>query len=271
MFSFGITRKRLLSMPPTRRHKWIKNWLEKVYLETLNQPPNLSTLIDVFKQYQQVIKWIDFNVQTESQFSSLKSYQEFFSNAIFVHQKEMNPGRTESDFLPHVKTGDVIIDEKWEPNLNYGVALDNIRSAFNVGSIFRTIDGSGLGFVVLGGYTPGPDNQQVKKTSMKTSNWVPFSHTDSLPSYLESAREDGYRIIGIETVEKSCTYNTFNWPDKAILVFGNEEYGISEKVLSTCDEFVHIPMFGFKNSINIANAFAVIAFSVATYFQKENT
>ena len=76
-------------------------------------------------------------------------------------------------------------------------------------------------------------------------------------------KEAGFQIVGVETMESSLAFNDFAWQKKTILVFGNEEYGISSHVMAVCDEIVHIPMFGRKNSLNIANAVSVICFHVA--------
>jgi 23S rRNA (guanosine2251-2'-O)-methyltransferase len=267
MQGFPLTQKRLLSMPQARQHKWIKKWLEGIYYNILNGQTDLSTLPGLMKQYQLIASWIGIQHSSENiDKNSKKSWLECISNLVHIHQQKTNIGRHENDFLPNVRVGDITSTAVWTPKCNYGVALDNIRSAFNVGSIFRTTDGAGLAFLILGGHTPGKENLQVKKTSMKTTDWIPGIHAAALKDSLTEYRQKGYPIIGIETTENAKPYHLFQWPEKAIIVFGNEEYGISNEVLLLCDEFVHIPMFGFKNSINIANAYAVIAFNIAAQF-----
>ena len=90
--------------------------------------------------------------------------------------------------------------------------------------------------------------------------------TADLAGCLLKKKEAGFRIIGIETIGNARAFHEFPWQENTILVFGNEEYGISSHVLAVCDDFVHIPMFGKKNSINIAAAAAVICFQVAAAF-----
>jgi 23S rRNA (guanosine2251-2'-O)-methyltransferase len=264
MQGFPLTKKRLLSMPQARQHKWIKKWLEGIYYDVLKDQINLKSLPELLKQYHLISSWAGISF-SEQKFDNNKKklWLECLSNLVHIHQQKTNIGRRENDFLPKVSVGDTKPLSKWEPKFNYGVALDNVRSAFNVGSIYRTTDGAGLGFLILGGYTPGKDNLQVIKTSMKTIDWIPSIHPKSLPDNLIEQKQAGYPIIGIETTENAVPYNEFQWPGKAIIVLGNEEYGISNDVLSLCDEFVHIPMFGFKNSINIANAYAIIAFAIS--------
>jgi len=267
MQGFPLTQKRLLSMPQARQHKWIKKWLEGIYYNILNEQVDLNTLPDLLKQYQLVASWMGIQYSGDNfDLNNKKSWLERISDLVHTHQQKTNIGRHENDFLPNVKVGDITPTADWSPKCNYGVALDNIRSAFNVGSIFRTTDGAGLAFLILGGYTPGKENLQVRKTSMKTTDWVPGIQAANLKDCLIRYRQNGYPIIGIETAEKAKPYHLYQWPEKAIIVFGNEEYGISNEVLLLCDEFVDIPMFGFKNSINIANAYAIIAFNIAAQF-----
>lgn len=272
MQGFPLTRRRLLSMPQARQHKWIKKWLESIYYGVLNDQIKLKTLPELLKQHQLVSSWVGIDIPEQKfDINKKKSWLECISNLVHIHQQKTNIGRRENDFLPKVSVGDREPQSKWEPKFDYGVALDNVRSAFNVGSICRTTDGAGLGFLILGGYTPGIDNRQVIKTSMKTINWIPSIQTATLQDHLIKQKQAGYPIIGIETTENAASYNEFQWPKKAIIVLGNEEYGISNDVLSICDSFVHIPMFGFKNSINIANAFAIIAFAIAEQINKTDS
>ncbi len=88
--------------------------------------------------------------------------------------------------------------------------------------------------------------------------------TQDLAGTLFEEKEKGFHIIGVETIKNSHPYYDISWQKKTIVVFGNEEYGISSHVCQACDEFTHIPMFGKKNSINVANAASVICFDMAT-------
>ena len=124
----------------------------------------------------------------------------------------------------------------------YRVALDNMRSAFNVGSIIRVIDAVGFESVLLSASTPGKENGQVKKTAMTCTEWIPLRKYENLAPALIRAKEDDYSIIGIETIPSSSSYTKYPWSKKGILVVGNEEYGISEDVMKACDGFVHLPM-----------------------------
>lgn len=266
MDSFNFSQKRLLALPKRRQHKWIKRWLRDIYGSTLSGQIALGALELFFKQYNQVLGWIGEPLVSCSKMSDRKAWVEFLSQQFHHHQAQMELGLKESDFLPKVLTGDETTDRPWEGQLNYIVALDNFRSAFNVGSIFRTTDASGFQSVVLGGKTPGPDHNQVRKTSMGSTNWIPGRVEKNLAAHLADA---SVPVIGVETVENAQNYHTFNWPESAILVLGNEEYGLSQEVMAECDHFVQIPMYGRKNSLNVSNAFSVIAFHIHSHLAGE--
>jgi len=138
-----------------------------------------------------------------------------------------------------------------------------MRSAFNVGSIVRVVDAVGFESVMLSSATPGKEIGQVRKTAMGCTEWIPQTKHKDLGKALIRAKEEAYSVIGIETVEDSFSYAEYPWPGKGIVVLGNEEYGITEDVMQACDDFVHLPMSGNKNSVNVANAFAVIAFHIS--------
>ncbi len=110
----------------------------------------------------------------------------------------------EHNFLPKVETGDKGNVSHWVPNINYCVALDNLRSAFNVGSIFRQVDAVGFESVLIGGKTPGKENLQVQKTSMGCTEWIPQVKLSDLSHGILKYQEQGYQLIGVETIKDSA-------------------------------------------------------------------
>ncbi|MCK5542131.1 MAG: hypothetical protein KAI40_05520 [Desulfobacterales bacterium] len=194
----------------------------------------------------------------------IRAWVEFVSDAIHFH-------RTKAGIYPkdHALLDNALINvlnndlsKKKITTLDYHIAIDRFRSLFNVGAIFRSCDAAGFRSIILGN-TPGHENSSVQKTSMGASSWVHSEKTDDLSSTLMDKKNNGYMIVGVETIETSENYTSFNWPQKAVIVLGNEEYGISKHVLRICDKFVHIPMFGKKNSLNVVNAASVIMFHIA--------
>lgn len=264
MDSFPLSQKRFTSLPSARRHKWIAIWLRKNYEELLEKQFNDKNLDTFFDNYKRIKSWLNEPTASLEKPTSYGKWLELISACFHEHQKKTGKGLAESNFLPKVSRGDRTQEGPWNPSMPYRVALDNMRSAFNVGSIIRLVDAVGFESILLSNSTPGKENDQVKKTAMSCAEWIPQTKHKNLAYALNQAKEDDYSIIGIETIPNSFSYSKYPWPKKGIVVMGNEEYGISEEVMKACDDFVHLPMSGIKNSINVANAFAVIAFHLCT-------
>ncbi len=140
--------------------------------------------------------------------------------------------------------------------------IDNLRSAFNVGSIFRTAECLGVESLYLCGSTPTPENRKVQQTSMGTSqrvNWRYFSDTKDA---LFFARDLGYTIYAVETSNSSKNIGKNIFIKKSALIFGNEALGIDESVLSKADKIIKIPLSGWKNSLNVGVCFGICLYVV---------
>lgn len=143
------------------------------------------------------------------------------------------------------------------------VLLDNIRSAWNVGSIFRSADGFGFDHVYLCGITPAPDdNEAITKTSLGAENYVPWSYHKDAVKLIAGLKKEGWGIVALEEGEKAkeITKKAGKGYEKSVLILGSEVTGIDPGLLPLCDEIINIPMRGQKRSLNVA-----IAFSVAAY------
>lgn len=156
----------------------------------------------------------------------------------------------ENSLLPYVRKGDK--PETAAPLLPIAIYLDRLRSAFNVGSILRTTEAFALGSVYFAEKTPFVDNRQVQNTSMDAYTWIPC-HRD-IP--LEKLPRP---IIVMETSPDAIPINQFIFPEVFTLVLGNEEYGCSDHSLKQADYLIEVPLCGKKNSLNVANAFAIAA------------
>ncbi len=251
-------------MPPARRHKWVAIWLRKNYEALLAKKISGRDLDRMYENYKTVKSWLGESTSFMKKPAGSRKWLEFVSECFHEHQKKSGKGLAEANFLPKISRGDRIQKEPWKPRIPYRVAIDNIRSAFNVGSIIRVVDAVGFESVLLSGNTPGKENGQVRKTAMGSAEWIPQRKYKNLVYALKRAQKAGYAAIGIETIPDSLSYAEYLWPEKGIIVLGNEEYGITEDVMKACDDFVHLPMSGYKNSVNVANAFAVIAFHLYT-------
>lgn len=134
------------------------------------------------------------------------------------------------------------------------VLCENIRSAFNVGAIFRTAEAFGGSEVWLGGYTPTP-----QKTAMGTDALVKSRHFDRASDAIAEAKAHGYKIVALENAPGANAVENFTWPEKTLLVLGNERFGIDSQTLEAADHVVRISTFGQKNSMNVGIAFGVAA------------
>jgi tRNA G18 (ribose-2'-O)-methylase SpoU len=133
---------------------------------------------------------------------------------------------------------------------------DNIRSAFNMGTIFRTADGFGIESVVLTGISPGPENAKVCKTAMGSEAYQPWSRESSLLDAMSAMAPR--HIYALETVEHSVSLYDLEFAFPMAVVLGNEEFGIVEDALDAADTIVHIPMYGIKNSFNVGVSFGMV-------------
>lgn len=140
--------------------------------------------------------------------------------------------------------------------------LDNIRSPFNVGNIFRSADSFGTGELALCGITPHPPSIKIDRTAMGTVDVMTWHYFEQTAQAIEFYRKRGYKIYAMETVEGATPFETITDFENTVFVFGNEEFGITEEMLALCDKVVEIGLVGSKNSINVANTFAVVAYKV---------
>jgi 23S rRNA (guanosine2251-2'-O)-methyltransferase len=150
------------------------------------------------------------------------------------------------------------------------LVLHNIRSAHNVGSMFRTADGAGVERIILSGYTPGPlgphkkEKQQFVKVSLGAEKSVPHIRTENLAEALEQLRTEGYTIIAIELNEKSQSIFEYapQAGEKLAIIVGNEVEGVEQEALAVADHTLHIPMHGMKESLNVSVACGIALFTL---------
>jgi 23S rRNA (guanosine2251-2'-O)-methyltransferase len=143
--------------------------------------------------------------------------------------------------------------------------LDNIRSTFNVGAMFRTADGAGLQQLHLCGITPLPDQPKVAKTSLGAEHAVEWSYHPNGVEAVQKLKSSGMNILALEIGSNSQSiFDVTNTPllEPTALVIGNEVTGIDPGILELCDQIVWIPMLGFKKSLNAAIAFAVAVYTL---------
>lgn len=157
------------------------------------------------------------------------------------------------------------------------VIAHNIRSTYNVGSLFRTADGFGVKKLILSGYTPYPSQphdarlphiaekitHQIHKTALDAETIVPFVYEEVPP--IKQLKEAGYRIVGLEQAPNSISLPLYKAPAKLVLILGEEVHGIPEDILAQCDDIIEIPMVGQKESFNVSVAAGVALYQLALH------
>ena len=134
------------------------------------------------------------------------------------------------------------------------IVLDNVRSAQNVGSFFRTADAFGIGRIALCGISATPPNREIHKTALGAEQSVEWSYHPTTLECIESLRQEGYRIIAIEQIEGATMLNKFRAEstERYALVFGNEVDGVDQAVADIVDGAIEIPQVGIKHSLNVS-------------------
>jgi len=147
------------------------------------------------------------------------------------------------------------------------VLLHNIRSAHNVGAIFRTSDAAGVSRIFLSGYTPTPldrfkrPQKEIAKTALGAETFVPWEYAKTTSSLIGRLKREGFRIVGVEQDARSKDYRSFTMRQPTVFIFGNEVRGLSVSLRKECDELIQIPMVGKKESLNVATSAGIILFS----------
>jgi len=148
------------------------------------------------------------------------------------------------------------------PKFPVHLILDNLRSAFNVGSLFRTADTARIAEIVTCGYTAHPPHPRLEKTALGTLDFVAHRHCGAALEAVAGFHARGIPVWALETTSRSRSYTGLAFPRPIALVLGNEALGVDREVLEACDEIIEIPVFGYKNSLNVASAGAVVLFEI---------
>ncbi|MGV3656677.1 MAG: RNA methyltransferase [Chitinophagaceae bacterium] len=136
--------------------------------------------------------------------------------------------------------------------------LENIRSAYNVGSIFRTADAFLLEAIYICGYTAYPPHKEIKKTALGADETVRWKHFKNVQDCLAELRAKGYNLFAVEQAVDSYTLNEFTTTEKLAVIFGNEVTGVEQSTIEQCDGCIEIPQLGMKHSLNVSVAAGIV-------------
>ena len=150
------------------------------------------------------------------------------------------------------------------------VMVDNVRSLYNVGSIFRTSDGAMIEKLILAGYTPHPPRKEIEKTALGSTKSVPWEYTDKPTETINNLKISGYKICCLELTNKSIPYYNIKLDNFPIcLVIGNEISGVSKEIIELSDLAIDIPMYGIKQSLNVAVAYGIAVFELGRIWREK--
>ncbi|MCB1112423.1 MAG: TrmH family RNA methyltransferase [Chlamydiales bacterium] len=236
--SNGFAKGKFLGLPLKQQHKKCAEILRAVYEYSLQQMP-IEPLVD---RYHEMLEWMGLDKLPSGDIKTIADrYHEHLESAV-QHLKEHN-------LLPSLRHGDrETAEESWP----YVLYLDRLRSAYNVGSILRTVEGLGFGSVYFHDQTPFIDHRQVQQSSMGAYEWTSCKKIESLDDLPRP-------IVAMDPSSDAISVYDFIFPEHFTLVLGNEEYGCSDEILKAADFLIEVPMRGRKNSLNVANAFAIAA------------
>jgi tRNA G18 (ribose-2'-O)-methylase SpoU len=144
------------------------------------------------------------------------------------------------------------------------IIVPNIRSLHNVGSIFRSADAFGISEIILSGYTPAPPRPEINKTAIGAEEFVPWKYVNEPIKTLKHLRSLNYYIVGLEQTDNSTDLPEFNANGykNLCIVLGSEVSGIDDEILPYIDEFISIPQFGRKHSLNVSVAAGVVLYAM---------
>lgn len=152
------------------------------------------------------------------------------------------------------------------------VVLENIRSAYNVGSIFRTADAFLLQGMYICGYTAYPPHKEIRKTALGADETVHWKHFKKVQEALDELRAEGYKIYAVEQASNSIHLQDFNYGgEKVAVILGNEVTGVEQSTIEQTDGVIEIPQLGMKHSLNVSVAAGVVLWElVRAHISKES-
>lgn len=216
----------------------------KLFAELASQALHTGDVDAFFQRYEELQSWADSDRYTPpSRLSPMEALEE-----TRIFHLELIGGSTVAQ-SPRKSPA-------WEPAFPVEIVLDQVRSPYNVGSALRLADNFGFSRVVHGTSGLRPDHPRLLKAARGCERWIPLHFQPDLETYLAQAQAP---VIGVELDEKAVPVSEWHPPLPCILLMGNESYGIASSLRKLCSQLVFIPMFGFKKSMNVHQALAVVA------------
>lgn len=150
-------------------------------------------------------------------------------------------------------------------NSQFFIIAHNIRSLFNIGTIFRTADALDVDKIYLTGYSGHPPASQIAKVALGSENSVPWEYHQNISSLFTKLKKQGVKIVALELGAGAIVYNKFKPEFPLALLLGNEVRGVSKPLLKKVDSTIYLPMYGQKESLNVGVAMGVAGYYIRQY------
>lgn len=211
---------------------------------------NLSS----FKKYIEVLKNHEVTALKDLAFRLEQmriETQEDLEKVVMFLERKLQKDIAEDDFL-------ITTEDTHQPKRDFDdnsvelhVVLDNLRSSFNVGSLFRSAEAFGAMKIHLCGYTATPENSKTAKSALGAQQWVSWQYWENTHSCLDELKKQGFTLCAFETIKEASTLHHCQRDLKVALILGNERYGLAAPTLKRADKLLCIPLKGRKNSLNV--------------------
>jgi len=250
-----ITENKFLKLKKITQLKKIALEIEKIRNSVLSGEIQISKELETYFAYITNIKEYYYYRKELAKLFKENNLQKALEKSHFLYHKIMDDigyPLSENQFIKREGDGKNIVKKT-----DLIIILENLRSAFNVGSILRISDGFGVKKIYATGLTPDNIHPQVLKTAKDSEKYVNFQKIDNIKNCILNLRDEGYKIIAVETVLNAKNISNYKFKSKTALVFGNEEIGLTAQALNLSDDIIEIKLHGFKNSLNVSSAASI--------------
>jgi 23S rRNA (guanosine2251-2'-O)-methyltransferase len=239
--------------------------IEKSYPETGFNTPHFDQLIQALHVYRDHKDVELFKIYSISQHLNQDMSLRDFLYWIVPVERYLNKNLKDEDFIIYNKDDKSI--EKKQNTIPLTIILDNIRSSFNVGSVFRTSEAFNVEKIILAGYSPDPSNPKTQKTTLGSHDYVTWENQAKCLELINGLKGQDFRVIAAETTNHAISLEQpFKFDKKTAFVFGNERFGLDPQVIEACHETRKVPLGGIKNSLNVANAASIFIYEFAKQY-----
>lgn len=219
--------------------------------------------LSILKKNLETLKSHEDSLQSELAVDLLANYpqdQETLQILLMKLERIEKKDLKDSDFI--ISTIDDFAKVNNNPSPVH-LILDNLRSSFNVGSLFRTAEAIGVKEVHLCGYTPTPDNSKTAKSALGTDKWIKWKYWESSLECIDSLKSQGIEILAFETEKNAQSLSNIDEIGECAIVLGNEKYGLNESVLNRASHILKIDLGGKKNSLNVGTCGAIAMYHLS--------